>query len=70
LTNLDSEKSLNYNLKKVGNGVYFFLLSGEVVVNGKVLKSRDGLGAWNQDQFVVESNQDAELLVMEVPMTI
>jgi hypothetical protein len=43
-------------LKKAGNGVYFFVLSGEVVVNGKVLKSRDGL--------------DAELLVMEVPLTI
>jgi redox-sensitive bicupin YhaK (pirin superfamily) len=70
LTNLDSSKVLNYNLKKAGNGVYFFVLSGEVVVNGKVLKSRDGLGAWNQDQFVVESSHDAELLVMEVPLTI
>ena len=70
LTNLDSSKVLNYNLKKAGNGVYFFVLSGEVVVNGKVLKSRDGLGAWNQDQFVVESSHDAELLVIEVPLTI
>lgn len=69
LTDLENGKSLSYPLKKKGNGVYFFLLSGEVTINGKRLSPRDGLGAWSQELFEVMANQDASLLAMEVPMT-
>ena len=68
LTEMDQDQSLTYSLKKPGNGVYFFLLDGEVKINGKEMKSRDGLGAWNRDQFEVSAHKPAQLLVMEVPM--
>jgi ribosome-associated protein YbcJ (S4-like RNA binding protein) len=57
-----------YTLKKSGNGVYFFLLEGEVVVNDIVLNRRDGLGISDADTFTINTTKDAKLLVMEVPM--
>ena len=70
MTQLDADNKLNYHLKAQGNGVYFFVLSGEVEVNGKQLKTRDGLGAWSQNEFEINALSNAEVLLMEVPMTI
>jgi redox-sensitive bicupin YhaK (pirin superfamily) len=70
MTQLDANHPLKYELKDKANGVYFFVLSGEVTVNGKALNTRDGLGAWAQSSFDIQATSDAELLLMEVPMTI
>ena len=70
MTNLDAGKSLTYNLKKKGNGVYFFILEGDVTINGQALNRRDALGIINTDLFEVKATSYAEILLMEVPMTI
>ncbi|MBC6993820.1 pirin family protein [Neolewinella lacunae] len=59
----------SYQVKKPGNGVYAFLLSGEASVAGQTMGKRDGLGVWETDQMTIEVNADAELLLMEVPMS-
>lgn len=66
--NLDKDLETTYTLKKSGNGVYFFLLEGEVVVNDIVLNRRDGLGIGDAEIFFIKANADSKLLVMEVPM--
>lgn len=59
----------NYSLKAQGNGVYAFLLSGKMRVNGIELEARDGLGLWDIDSFDIESlDATSEILLMEVPM--
>jgi redox-sensitive bicupin YhaK (pirin superfamily) len=58
----------DYSIKLKGNGVYAFILSGEVIINGQVLKTRDGYGIWDTSKISLESNADTELLLMEVPM--
>ncbi|MEQ9186797.1 MAG: pirin family protein [Cryomorphaceae bacterium] len=60
--------STSYRLKKAGNGVYAFVIKGEVTVNGQALGPRDGLGVWNVEQLEIEANGATELLLMEVPM--
>lgn len=61
--------STEYVIKKSGNGVYAFVITGDVTINGIPLNERDGLGIWDTDAFIVEANsQDAEVLLMEVPM--
>ena len=60
----------NYSLKATGNGVYAFILSGDVTVNNQLLNSRDGFGVWDVDTLSIEANSNAEFLLMEVPMTI
>ncbi|HLW32180.1 MAG TPA: pirin family protein [Aequorivita sp.] len=59
-----------YTIKKEGNGVYAFILDGEVTINGETLSKRDGMGIWETDSFEVEATEDARVLLMEVPMTL
>jgi redox-sensitive bicupin YhaK (pirin superfamily) len=68
LASFDAETTKTYTLNKKGNGVYVFVLKGQVEVNGQVLDARDGLGIWDTDNFEVKAIADAEFLLMEVPM--
>lgn len=70
LGTLNKGITFEYKLKKVGNGVYIFVLNGDVKVAETELSDRDGMGIWSADNFSIISNSDnSELLLMEVPMT-
>lgn len=58
----------NYTLNKKGDGVYIFVLKGQIEVNGQLLENRDGFGIWETDRFDVKAINDAKFLLMEVPM--
>ena len=58
-----------YQLKDPNNGVYVFVISGKVVVNGNTLDTRDGLGVWDTKNFTMDVIDDAKVLLMEVPMS-
>lgn len=62
-------KSDEYKIKKQGNGVYAFILEGDVVINNESLSKRDGMGIWNSDSILVKATENARVLLMEVPMT-
>jgi redox-sensitive bicupin YhaK (pirin superfamily) len=68
LGHFDKGFKTDYSIKLKGNGVYAFILSGEVTINGHVLKTRDGYGIWDTDKISLESNAETELLLIEVPM--
>ena len=68
LSKLDAGKDLSYEVKKKGNGVYVFVLEGEVKIGETTINRRDGLGISETDAFTVEAVSDSEILVMEVPM--
>ena len=57
-----------YTLKKKGNGIYAFVLKGNLTINGQELNTRDGFGIWNIDAIDIKANSNVELLLMEVPM--
>lgn len=65
----DKGVSKEYNIKAKGNGVYAFILKGDVTINNQKLKSRDGFGIWNVDKLSIKADTDTEFLLMEVPMT-
>ena len=65
---LDKGFSTTYEVKKAGNGVYAFVLKGDVSIHGQKLTTRDGLGIWDIDKFEVKADSDAEILLMDVPM--
>ncbi|MEM1322525.1 MAG: pirin family protein [Bacteroidota bacterium] len=59
----------NYKVKKPGNGVYAFVLNGDISIEGQPLSSRDGMGIWNTAQINIKAQSaKAEILLMEVPM--
>ena len=49
LGKFDQGQSVNYELKQKGNGVYVFVLSGDVAVDGTELNKRDAIGVWDTD---------------------
>jgi len=69
LGNFDKGVTADYELKAKGNGVYVFVLSGSVKIGDQILNTRDGFGIWDTDKFTIEAAEDAEFLLMEVPMT-
>ncbi|NRT11802.1 pirin family protein [Flavobacterium sp. 14A] len=68
LGKLEKDTSIDYHIKKEGNGVYAFVLSGQLTINGQELDTRDGFGIWNTATLELKMNSDVELLLMEVPM--
>ena len=65
----DKDFSVDYTLKKPGNGVYAFIIKGDVTMDGNALNERDGLGIRDTDIISIKANsQDAEVLLIEVPM--
>jgi len=71
LGRFDKEFSTDYSIKSAGNGVYAFVLEGEFSIAGIDLKRRDGLGVWDTGKISIKAtSQDAEILLMEVPMNV
>ena len=70
LGKFDEGKTSTYTIKKEGNGVYAFILSGDVSINGEKLSTRDGMGIEGVKELTVEANTNAEILLMEVPMNV
>ena len=57
-----------YKIQKKGNGVYLFVIEGEVQLNGEELTMRDGMGIWDTESIDLLALSDARVLLMEVPM--
>ena len=64
------ETDVDYILNKKGNGVYVFVINGEVQIQEQKLTVKDGLGIWDTDQFSIHASPGAEVLLMEVPMSV
>ena len=71
MAQLDPGVALSYALKAPQkNGVYVFLLEGELEVNTQKLERRDGFGIWATPQIELKAIASAEVLLMEVPMEV
>lgn len=70
LGKFEASKLNTYKLKKEGNGIYAFILDGEVEIEGQKLEKRDGFGLWNINQIDVKTNLKSRVLLMEIPMSI
>lgn len=60
-----------YEFKDKTNGVYAFVIKGEFTIAGQDLNTRDALGIWDVASIDFKAKtKDAEILMIEVPMTI
>ena len=60
----------SYQFQKEGNGVYAFVLDGEVEIDGQILGKRDGLGVWDTNSLNFKAIKDSKVLLMDLPMEI
>lgn len=65
---LDQGFTTEYNVKRKENGVYAFVISGKVSINGYVLDTKDALGVWDTEKLDIQVDENAELLLMDIPM--
>ncbi len=71
LGTFDPGKGASYTLKDKNNGVYVFVIKGDVTVNGVALNQRDGLGVQDVPSLHLQADgAGSEVLLMEVPMTL
>lgn len=68
MTNLDRGKSLTYEINTKGNGIYIFLIEGEIAVGEETLSKRDGIGIWDADEVSIKAAKDSQILLIEIPM--
>lgn len=64
----DMDADIEYVIQKKGNGVYFFLIEGEMMIENTVLKTRDALGIWEAEKIHLQVQKGAFMLSIEVPM--
>jgi redox-sensitive bicupin YhaK (pirin superfamily) len=68
LADFETGFTKTYALKKDGNGMYIFMISGAITVDGQQLDTRDGLGITDFKTLQIEATTDAKFLLMEIPM--
>jgi len=57
-----------YDLHSSKNGVYLFLISGEISAADQILHKRDAIGIWETNSFKINAIKDSFILLIEVPM--
>lgn len=70
MADLEKGTKIEYNIKGEGNGLYVFVLNGDVTVEGQALSTRDGYGLWDTKTVNFSADSNTSLLLMEVPMTV
>ncbi len=68
LADFDRGTSKEYNFKLKGNGLYIFMIKGELKVNEQIIQTRDGFGIWDTDSVSITALNDSEFLLMEVSL--
>ncbi|MCK8141212.1 pirin family protein [Flavobacterium sp. I-SCBP12n] len=64
----DSNTTTNYSVRITKNGVYLFLIEGEILINNQVLKARDAMGITDFDSVEIQIISKSKILLVEVPM--
>ena len=68
LSQLEEGKSLSYELKQKGNGVYILNIDGTFEIAEQTLNNRDAIGIWETESVTIHANKSGRLLLIEVPM--
>lgn len=68
LGNIESSKTIEYKRNLDGNGMYIFVIEGDVTIEGENLNRRDAIGISGSDIVSFTASTDAQILVVEVPM--
>jgi len=64
----EAGKTINYEIKTPGNGLYIFVLDGSLKINDQLLNKKDALGVYDTGSITIETQAESQLLLMEVPM--
>ena len=66
---MDAGASVSYRKHLAANGLYFFAIEGQVVIDSTRLERRSGLGLTGGERVQIEAYSASHLLLIEVPMS-
>lgn len=64
----DTGKTITYNVNIPENGIYLFLIEGELEINGQAVNERDAYGIIEFDSVEIQTKSASKILIIEVPM--
>lgn len=70
LGKVDAGFETTYTLKNPENGLYIFIIEGDVTIDSQDLNKRDAIGITDATDVKIKATTNAEILLMEVPMKI
>ena len=59
-----------YSIHHKENGVYLFVIEGNINIDGQTLEKRDGFGVWDTGHIEFTAEKSSKVLLMELPMQI
>ena len=65
---ITEEKSLFYQAKTQGSGLYLLVVEGEVEVSGQKLTRRDAIEITDASEITVQAYSESEVILIEVPL--
>ncbi len=65
---LEKNQKIDFMFSNKNNGAYLFVLEGSIKLDDKLLNKRDAIGIYDTDNFSFVSNENSELILIEVPM--
>jgi hypothetical protein len=68
LTKLDQDRSIEYKTKKEGNGLYVFVIEGDISILGNKLSRRDAIAVTEAVSLEIIAEKEAKILIIDVPM--
>ena len=64
----DKNTITSYTVNISKNGVYLFLIEGEIEIDNTILQARDAIGITDFEKFEIKINSKSKILLVEVPM--
>jgi redox-sensitive bicupin YhaK (pirin superfamily) len=68
LIDLDKGNEINYEVNSPKNGVYFFVLEGDLGIANETLSTRDAIGVVDASSLKLNAESNSKILAIEVPM--
>jgi redox-sensitive bicupin YhaK (pirin superfamily) len=68
LAEIEEGMSVEYRMHNAGNGVYAFVIDGELAVADDVLHTRDAIGVSDTNEITLRAKSKTSVLMIEVPM--
>jgi redox-sensitive bicupin YhaK (pirin superfamily) len=68
LGDFQSGSTYTYTIKHPGNGAYVFVIEGSINLDNTNLGRRDAAGVYDTEELSFTVQEDAKVLVIEVPM--
>ncbi len=68
LGKFDAGQQVRYQRQREGNGVYVFVIDGDITIDTESLGKRDAIGVSHAESFDISITAPAQLLVIDVPL--